>query len=169
MNCAFEFRTARRYEKEKEIQLILFFSKINHTEPVAYAWLWICLLDIFLGKKRLLWKQGFNDKLTLFPKMILEINFWIVLLSTTYPEIKNKSLAEGKHLSYWIHVLPVYFALIFNSTYPLDCISHVEDENSTVFLIGINLNTGFPCCLKVEHSSETFCKPKWLKAKKQSP
>ena len=56
---------------------LLLFSKINHTEPVADAWLWICLLDIFPGKIRLLWKQGFNDKLTLFSKIVLKIKSWI--------------------------------------------------------------------------------------------
>lgn len=29
--------------------------------------------------------------------------------------------------------------------------------------------TGFPLCLNVKVSCETFCKPKWLKAKKQLP
>ena len=60
-------------------------------------------------------------------------------------------------------MLQVYFALIFKSTYPLDCISQVEDENSTFFLIGINLNTGFPCYLKVQHSYEIFVSQKDLK------
>lgn len=57
----------------------------------------------------------------------------------------------------------------FESSFPYEgsCVTRRLILNK--FLCFSLVNTGFPCYLKVQQSSENFCKVTWLKGKKQLP